>query len=160
MWPKLVFKQQAIASLQLCIHKIQPMRLPHLGHVIKIDYQNLRFPIALRITWPKCVNVVGQKFCVFSKTTNLFCLKRYASDSLKLCIHKFQPMRLPYLDHVMKIDQSASSNFVICLIIEISVFSPSWKSRDSNTAIWLVKFLVFFQNNEFLLFTSDKRTIH
>ena len=84
MWPKLVFKRQAIASLQLCIHKIQPMRLPHLGHVIKIDYQNLRFPIALRITWPKCVNVIGQKFCVFSKTTNLFCLQAISERFIKI----------------------------------------------------------------------------
>ena len=62
-------------------------------------------------------------------------------------------MRLPYLDHMIKIDQSGPYNFVIRLIIEIFIFrSPRW-SRDLNTAIWLVEFsFVFLQKKNLLFF--------
>ena len=64
-------------------------------------------------------------------------------------MHKIQPIRLPYLGHVIEIDQWGPWNFEFCLIIEIFVSWPPFGSRDLNTVIWLVEFFPFFLKKNF-----------
>ena len=55
-------------------------------------------------------------------------------------MHEIQAIRLPYLGHVIKIDQSASCIFEFSPDYRILVLWSRFGLRDINTATWLVEF--------------------
>ena len=56
------------------------------------------------------------------------------NTALKFVTHEIQPIRLPYLGHVIKMDQSAPCIFTFSSDYRIFVLRSGFGLRDLNTA--------------------------